>query len=184
MEKNNTLQLGITYGLMLGIGMAMVTLVPFMAGLKPEENQWLSVVGLVLMVAVIVMAILKQKSVGGGFIKFGQAFRLGMTVGAVAAIISAVYMVFHTTQLVPDFQETTLETARQAMETNNPELSEEQIDMALSMTAKFTTPVWMALFSFLSTLFPTLIFSLLVAAFLKKDPPPFLEENDAMDANV
>lgn len=184
MEKNNTLQLGATYGLILGIAMCMVTLVPFLAGMKPDENKWLSIVGLGLMVVFFVVAINKQKQLNGGFISFGKAFKLGMTAGVVAAIVAGLYMVFHTTQLVPDFQATAMESAREAMEKSNPDITEEQIDMALGMTEKFTSPKWIGLFTFISNIFPALLFALLVAAFLKKDAPPFLEDSETLDAKL
>jgi hypothetical protein len=177
MNQQSTFQVGVTYGLILGILLSMTTLVPFLAGVSPLDIEqsgikgWISVFQLGLVVTMLVLAVLKMKKLNGGFIRFGGAFKIGMTTGAISAIVTALYMVFHTTQLVPDFQEQALEAARISIESTNPDIDEDAVDLALSMAEKFTSPFWMGMLSFFSNIFPALIFSLLIAAFMKKDPP-------------
>jgi hypothetical protein len=188
MSQNSPRQVGLTYGLILGILLSMTTLVPFLAGVDPLDIQksgakgWMTALQLGVLVALQIAAIVKFKSLNGGYARFGSAFRTAFVTGAVAAMVIGLYMIFHTSQLVPDFAEKSMEGARIEMEKTNPDLPEEAVDKALSMVERFTKPHWIGMLSFISNLFPAVIFALLIAAFLKKDPPPGWE--DVIDQEV
>lgn len=53
----------------------------------------------------------------------------------------------------------------------NANLSEEQIETALSYTAKFTTPVMMMVWGFITYIVISAIIGLLAAIFIKKEDP-------------
>jgi len=62
-----------------------------------------------------------------------------------------------------------LQQAEDKMFESNPELTDEQIDMAMGMTKKFMNPGMMAGMAFLAYTFFGLIFSLLASIFIKKE---------------
>jgi len=51
----------------------------------------------------------------------------------------------------------------------NPDMSNEQIDQALSWTEMFTTPIMMGVMSLIANVFLSAIFSLLIAIFAKRE---------------
>ena len=64
-----------------------------------------------------------------------------------------------------------LEAAQQNMAEKN--MSEEQIEKAMEITQKFMTPVWLFIFSILSTTFMGFLFSLIISIFTRKEESPF-----------
>jgi hypothetical protein len=53
----------------------------------------------------------------------------------------------------------------------NPEMTQEQIDMAMNMSAKFMSPMIMSAFAIIATLFFGFIISLFAGLVMKKNPP-------------
>ena len=55
----------------------------------------------------------------------------------------------------------------------NPNISDDEMEMALSMTEKFLTPTMMSLMALLSGTLMGFLFSLLTSAFLKRNKSEF-----------
>jgi len=64
-----------------------------------------------------------------------------------------------------------LNITEQAMLEANPEISDQELDLALSMTTKFMQPHWMMIMSVLGGTFMGFLFSLIISIFVKKDNP-------------
>ena len=61
--------------------------------------------------------------------------------------------------------------AEQAILESNPEISDNELDLALEMTNKFVQPHWMLIFGVLGGTFMGFIYSLIISIFVKKDNP-------------
>jgi hypothetical protein len=98
---------------------------------------------------------------------FGELFSFGFKASAFATIILLAFQVIFNL-LFPETQERIMEISREKM-AEDPRITEEQIDMALSFTKKFYL-----VFLIAGTIFSTLIFgaigSLIGAAVTKKNP--------------
>ena len=57
------------------------------------------------------------------------------------------------------------------MEAKAGQMSQEQMDQAMSMTERFMTPVWMMVLGFLGNAFWSAIFALVIGIFIKKKDP-------------
>ena len=73
--------------------------------------------------------------------------------------------------IFPEFVEDIMKKTRQVMLQQNPNMSSEQAEMAISMTKKFMNPAivipaTVAMFSFMG-----FIFSLIIGAFVKNENP-------------
>ena len=64
-----------------------------------------------------------------------------------------------------------LQQAEQAILESNPEISDEELDLALEMTNKFVQPHWMLILGVLGGTFMGFIYSLIISIFVKKDNP-------------
>ena len=64
-----------------------------------------------------------------------------------------------------------LHETEQAMLQANPEISDEQLDLTLSMTAKFMQPHWLMIMSVLGGTLMGFIYSLIISIFLKNNNP-------------
>jgi len=54
---------------------------------------------------------------------------------------------------------------------SNPEISDDELDLALEMTNKFVQPHWMLILGVLGGTFMGFIYSLIISIFVKKDNP-------------
>ena len=61
------------------------------------------------------------------------------------------------------------EIAEQEILKSNPEISDEELNMAINMTQKMLQPQWMATLSVLGGTFMGFFYSLIISFFLKKD---------------
>ena len=61
--------------------------------------------------------------------------------------------------------------AEQAILESKPEISDEELDLALDMTTKFIQPHWMLILGVLGGTFMGFIYSLIISIFVKKDNP-------------
>ena len=62
-----------------------------------------------------------------------------------------------------------LNMTEQAMLESDPDISDEELDLALSMTTKFMQPHWMMIMGVLGGTFMGFLFSLFISFFTKKE---------------
>ncbi len=115
-----------------------------------------------------------RKEYKNNYISYQKALGFGVLVSFFIGLIMSVFSFIYTTYFNPDL----LEIGRRMAEERLIErgLSDEMIERAMEQQKRFQTPVFMILSgTIMITLFGT-IFSLIAAAFLKKEPKdPFTE---------
>lgn len=139
-----------------------------------QESNWLSsLLNWGVMIAIFVMAVRKHRDTDlGGYISFGRAFMVGFLAALIIAVITTVWTYLFFTVIEPDLIGNILEMTRENMATQQ-NMSEEQIDQALSFMGFMFTPGGMSLTAGFFTLLAGTFFSLIVAAVMKKNPPQF-----------
>jgi uncharacterized protein YybS (DUF2232 family) len=105
-----------------------------------------------------------------GFISLGECMKIGVSICLIAGLLYALFSVAFNL-MFPDFLEEVLKKTRQVMLQQNPTMTSEQLEMAMSMTKKFTSPmlvvpVTVVMFSFIG-----LIYSLIIGLIVKNDRP-------------
>jgi hypothetical protein len=161
---------GIYYGLMTGAGLIILSLILFLTDLY--MNKGVSAIGyLVLIAGMVYGAIDYRKKYLNGFMTYGKAFSTLFMIGLFAGVVSAIYMFVFAQYIHPGFAQEILEQSRQEMMKQNTNLSDEQIETALSYTAKFTTPLMMMVWGFITYVVISAIIGLLAAIFIKKEDP-------------
>jgi len=107
----------------------------------------------------------------GGVMSYGQSFSSGALISLYTGIISAIYTFVFFKFFAPEQVQILLERVEEDMIMKAPEMTDQQLDMALAMTEKFMTPFWMSLTSLFGILIAGIIFSLIVSIFLKREEP-------------
>ncbi len=160
-HNSAVLKLGVISGLIL----VLISFILFFtdSSFKP----WAGWISTVVMFCLIVFS---QKILADGFdkITFGKVFGMGFKITLIIIVFTLVYFFIYTNFLESDYIEKAMVVARESLEKKGS-LSAEQIDSAMEMSKKFMTPTFMALTLFIATLIKGCIFSLLGAAFFKKD---------------
>lgn len=168
-NTNSTKNIALNYGLTLGFTTVLISVITYVIDM-PLETGWISgLLGIIVMIALIVLGIKKYKVGNEGFISLSQALKVGIAIALIGGIIGSIYQLvflsYIDTEYLSRVQELQIE---QALE-NNPEMSNEQIQMMRDMGSKFSSP-WI---SFAGALIGNLlfgfIFSLIGGLILKKD---------------
>lgn len=166
-EKLSTRSVGIRYGLILGVISIVYFLVLSLSGLNPNDGwNW---AGLVFTIGAIFLAHKYYKENGDGFMPYGDGVGIGFWITLISSAISSVF-----TYIYVKFVDTTfMEMIRdQQMEKFQEQgMSDEQIDQAMEMAAKFSTPEMILIFGLLGGLFIGMIVVLIVTAITKKSNP-------------
>jgi hypothetical protein len=130
-------------------------------------NQSLTWISYVFMIGLLIYFIREFGKANENNKTFGELFSFGFKASAFATIILLAFQVIFNL-LFPETQERIMEISREKM-AEDPRVTDEQIEMALSFTKKFYL-----VFLIAGTIFSTLIFgaigSLIGAAITKKNP--------------
>jgi len=170
MENQNTSKkIMLTYGLYLALATIFVSLINYSFGNVYKPHWIVQVSNMVLMIAFIVIAIKLFKDSNEGFLTLGQSIKIGLGVSLIASIIGVIYLFIFIKVIEPDFMTKMAEFQQQTMFEKFPDMPEEQLEKALEMSKKFSTPTMIALFSIIFSLFFGLIISLIAGAVMKKE---------------
>ena len=90
-----------------------------------------------------------------------------------SSVILAFYTFIFVTFINPEYLENILKVAEQEILNSDPEISDENLDMALSMTQKMLQPQWMITLSVLGGTFMGFFYSLIISFFVKKEDSNF-----------
>ena len=164
-----TSAIGIRYGLLTGLVSIIVSFATNMAHLEQTPLKWLSSIALI---AGIVLAQREFKQRDGGFMSYGQGIGVGVTVSAVAGVLSSIFTYVYMTMIDPEFITRIMDKARADMEARGG-VSDAQIDQAMAMSAKFTSAPVLTIFALIGSVIIGLLISLLTSAIIKNTRPEF-----------
>lgn len=135
-----------------------------------SENSALGWISYLLVVAGLVLATKNYRDIDSkGFITFKRAFAFCFRIILFASIISAIYNYFHFAFIAPDFIENVASKAEEQLLNNPNDMTEEQIEYALSWQKAFMTPTVFAISGLFASLFMGTIASLVVSSIMKKE---------------
>jgi hypothetical protein len=172
MEKRSQVKVAMTYGAMYGLAGSIIYLIFYFAGADIDNKapQW---IGYLVLIATLYLGIKSYRDQdSGGFISYGRSLGTGVLIGLFGGIVAGFFTVLMFTVIDPGLAQKIVEKAQEDMiEKGN--MSEEQINMAVSWTQKFMNPIVLFLFSVLGTAFMAFLFSLIISIFTKKEPAQF-----------
>lgn len=164
------------YGLIGGLVLIAFALVSFLFGLNDPTNANVFLglitfaVSAILYIAIGGWAARSHRDQDlGGYISFGRAFRVAFLALLIAMVIGALFQLLYTTLIEPDFFDNLVDNIVAMYEEQG--MSEEQIDMALSFTRFFYTPVGFLIAGLGSALFFSALFGVISAAIFKRTIP-------------
>jgi hypothetical protein len=112
-----------------------------------------------------------RKKYSNGFLTYGKAFTSCFLIGLIAGILGTCYFFVFIQFIHPGFINEMLDQVRASMLTSKPDMTEEQIEQAVSMSAKFMTPGMMTIWGMAAYAAMSAIIGLILAIFLKKEDP-------------
>jgi len=165
MQQNALLKNSMLYGAYLGLSLILVSVLFYSLSF---ENGIVSMLVnyAVLIVWVAVGTISFRDNKLNGFLSYGKAYTSGILIIIFGAFITSIYMYFFVTVIEPDFMNKVIEKMTEDLQEQGK--SAEEIDMAVSWTKKFSTPLMLTFMTFIGQVFWGALLNLIVAIFLKK----------------
>lgn len=164
-------KIAINFGLLLGLLSIIVQVISYVTDTHIDRPWWVSVLGTVITIGVIVFALKAFKEANGGFLSLGEAIKIGLAISVISGIIAAIFNYIFITVIEPDFVVKTLEFTRENMIEQSPEMTEEQIQMGLDMTEKFMQPWILSAIVIVASLFLGFVISLIAGLVMKQNRP-------------
>ncbi len=164
-------QVGIKYGVIVGMFYIIVTTLDFMFGLSTGgifHAIGLSILNFLITFAIVYVAV-KELRDDVNSMTTGVGLKLGITIGLIAGVIASVFTLIYTGWIDPDAMARQMEASAQILEDFG--MSEEDIETALERQSEKksavrtvgTTILWLALWGLLK--------GVISGAILKQDPP-------------
>jgi hypothetical protein len=167
MEKPSTARIALKWGIISAILIIVYSVILYMTGgFKTPSLSWVTFLFLLLG---IVMGMREFKSMNNDFMNFSEGLGVGTLVSAVSGLVSSIFSYIYL-----NFIDTTIMQQMRDMQMEQMEsqgLTSEQIDQAMEIGAKFTTPGIMFLFGIIGYVLFGFLISLIVSAILKKTKP-------------
>ena len=164
------------YGLLFGLIMIVEFAISYVFDIDPTTNKSYGVIVnilnfLILPAGFIFLGVNNFKTkLNDGFVSFGESLKIGVTICIFAALLYAIFAaVFN--MLVPEFTEEIIRKTRAVLIEQNPNMTTEQVDMAISWTRKFMSPALSRPVTIIMYAFLGLIYSLIIGAIAKNDRP-------------
>jgi uncharacterized membrane protein len=170
MEENQpkTEKFARNYGIILGVLSIVFAFMLYVAGLQYEQSSSLFIVNLSIMSGVIIFGIYKFREANGNLLTISEAIKVGIGIALVGTIIGVIYQMIFINFIEPDFIANMMEAQKMEMITQNPNMSQKEIDAAVSMMEKFSGPFLSAAIGLIGGLFLGLIISFIGGLILKK----------------
>lgn len=162
-----------TYALILTIAGAGLNLLLYFTGYQTEKlatGQHIQWLGFVIMAVVLFLGIkaVREES-PGQYMSYGKGVGTGVLISLISGLMSAVYSFIHFKFINTEFADYQMEIVRAKWEQAG--MSADQMEKAEGMARAMMGPVASAIMTPIIVLFFGLIFSLVIAAILKRPAP-------------
>lgn len=156
------------YGLITGAALVIYSLILYIADLY--MNKYFGYISFLILTGGMVWGTLEYRRLYlNGFMTYGKAFSTCFMIALFAAILSALYTFVFAQFINPNYSQEILDKARETLMASGRQMTDEQIEQALTWTQRFTTPVMMAIWDFITYVAISAVLSLIAAIFLKKE---------------
>ncbi len=168
-NKNDILRHSATYGAIIGFALIIYAILLYIGDLSLSKALgWISYI--IIIVGLYIGIKKFRENEPSGAIKYSKALGVGVLICVFLGFIGAVFTYLQFRFIDPDLVGKILEMNEEKLLDKG--LSEDMIEMQSQFMMKFMTPGMMAISSFISYIFMGTIFSLIIAAILKKEPNP------------
>jgi tryptophan-rich sensory protein len=174
-DETSPWTIAMRYGGIIAAIMIVITLVQYLTGLSDPANAQSPasmVIGLIsfaVWIGGVVMAVRAYRTELGGFMSFGEGFRVAFFTFLVISVISGVWNFIFYSFIATDFLENMLEFVQYTME--DAGAPEDSIDMMMGVYGRMYTPTGMTLMTLVGGAIFGAIVSLIIGAAMKKDAP-------------
>lgn len=165
-EQPSTKQIVLKWGPILGLVSVVISIITFTMAIT---NSYLSWVGGVVTIIVIVLAHREYKNEGDGFMSYGKGLGIGTLVCLVSATISSILSYLYIKVIDSSYLDAMRDQQISEMESQG--LGDAEIEQALEFASFFNTAEFFLIGGLIGGVFIGFILSLIVSAFTKNADP-------------
>ncbi len=158
------------YALLTSAVIIIWSLIIYLTGLdRSAAGKYLNYASYPIMILFIVLAVNEEKSLNGGYLGFDPAFKTGFFMMLVVAAIMGAFTYVYFSYINPGIMDLASEKARESME--DRDMSKEEIERAMRYAKFFMSSGAMTAMAFFLNIILGAVFSLIIAAIMKKEKP-------------
>lgn len=170
-QKTEAKSFVLNYGLLLGILTVIMGVIMYVTNAYLNPHWSFSIIGFLLLAVIISLGIKSYKTANNNYLSIGEALKVGIGISVIGGIIGAIWMFLLVNYIEPEYMSQLAEVQRETMTQMNPNMTQEQMDMAMEMNAKFNSPWILMAFSLIGNLFFGLIIALVAGLIMKNKNP-------------
>jgi hypothetical protein len=173
-NKTSTSKFALQYGVLFGVIMILEFVIGYILNIDPTTNQTygilINVLNFFLLPLILIYLACNTYKIkfNNGFISFVQCLKIGVSICVIGGLLYGLFSAAFG-MMFPEYFEEMTKKMRIVMRDKNPQMTSEQIDMAITMSKKFMNPVISIPITVIMYAFIGLIISLIIGAIVKKD---------------
>lgn len=168
-EKVSTARVALKYGVLVAVVIMVYTTIINISGLS--QNQVLSSIQFVFMIAAIVMAMKEFREKNKGYMSYGEGLGLGTLLSAVMGLLVSSFSTFYNRFIDSTILTQALDKVRMDMEKRG--MDDAQIDQSMEYAQKFMSPGIMFFSGVMMSILTGFVVSLIISAIIRRDKPVF-----------
>lgn len=165
--QTTTARTALKFGLISGVASIIFMTVLYVSG--QAANSALAWLGSIITITVMVLAMKEFRTLNGGFMSYGQGLGIGTLMSGISGFLSAVYSYIYQEFIDTTLRQQILDKVREDLE--NRGMDDAQIEQAVEMTQKFSSPGITFAIGVIGSIFIGFIIALIISAIMKKDKP-------------
>ncbi|HEY9183742.1 MAG TPA: DUF4199 domain-containing protein [Salegentibacter sp.] len=170
-QKTDSKGIIINYGVLLGILSVVLGVIMYVTNAYLNPSFYFSVASFLIMVAIIVLGIRTYKKANQTYLSLTEALKLGLGIALIGGIIGAIWQLLLMTVIEPDYMMQMADVQREVMLERFPNMTDSQIDDAMAMNEKFSSPWIMMAIAIIGSLFFGFFISLVAGLIMKNKNP-------------
>lgn len=167
MEKPSTARIALKWGIITSVVIIIYTVISYMTGLF--KNTTSSYLSFLFLLGGIILAVKEYKTLNNNFLSFGEGLGVGTLMSTVAGLISSLFSIVYMLMIDTTIMQQLGDMQVEQLEKRG--MTPEEIDQAMEMVSKFSSPGMLFVFAVLGYIFFGFIWSLIVAAVQKNEKP-------------
>lgn len=168
-QPATSVAVGIRFGLLTGLVSIIFSFILFVTQADQSPVRWL---GLLILIGAMVMAHNTFKREHGGFLNYSEGLAIGAVMSGVSGALTTAFNYVYMKFVDPEYMGRVMELTRAKMEEKG-QMTDDQIDQAMSMAQKFSSGGWMLVFGVVGSLVIGFLIALVVSAITKNAKPEF-----------
>ncbi len=167
----STSKFSVPYGAVLGLVITIIAVLMYVSGMLLSGEQWPIYIFYLFFPFFIGYSVLDYRKKNRGFLTLVQALKVGVAVAVVSGVVYGIYNLIFFYLIEPGISEQLIEVAREKMFAENPNMTDEQAEMALGFVKQFSNPIFSsAIYILLSAVFGFL-YGLISGLIFKRERP-------------